>query len=140
MGSGGAAHGGGSEGPGGRQVRPGTGGRMSDACPRLTAFSHGAGCGWKPGPADLAEIVAPFGAATHPDLVVGTEWGDDAAVWRRPDGRLSIAAIDFFTPIVDDARHWGAIAAANAASDVYAMGGTPLFALNIVACPNGQLP
>ena len=113
---------------------------MPDARPRLTAFSHGAGCACKLGPTDLAEILAPFGAVTHPDLVVGTEWGDDAAVWRRPDGRLSIATIDFFTPIVDDARHWGAIAAANAASDVYAMGGTPLFALNVVAWPRDHLP
>jgi selenide, water dikinase len=112
---------------------------MPDARPRLTAFSHGAGCACKLGPTDLAQILAPFGAATHPDLVVGTEWGDDAAVWRRPDGCLSIATIDFFTPIVDDPRHWGAIAAANAASDVYAMGGTPLFALNVVAWPRDQL-
>src|SRR5690349_335686 len=117
----------------------GTVGAMSDVRPRLTAFSHGAGCACKLGPTDLAGIIAPFGVATHPDLVVGTEWGDDAAVWRRPDGRLSIATIDFFTPIVDDPRHWGAIAAANAASDVYAMGGTPLFALNVVAWPRDHL-
>ena len=77
---------------------------------------------------------------SHPDLLVGTDTGDDAAVWRRPGGRALIATVDFFTPIVDDARTWGAIAAANAASDVYAMGGRPLFALNIVAWPRARLP
>jgi selenide,water dikinase len=107
---------------------------------RLTAYSHGAGCACKLGPSDLATVLGGLSPAVHPDLVVGTEWGDDAAVWRRPDGRLSIATLDFFTPIVDDARLWGAIAATNAASDVYAMGGTPQFGLNIVAWPIGQLP
>jgi selenide,water dikinase len=77
---------------------------------------------------------------SHPDLVVGTETGDDAAVWRRPDGRVLISTADFFTPLVDDARTWGAIAAANAASDIYAMGGRPLFALNLVAWPRDLLP
>jgi selenide,water dikinase len=77
---------------------------------------------------------------SHPDLLIGTDAADDAAVWRRPDGRALIATVDFFTPIVDDARTWGAIAAANAASDVYAMGGRPLFALNVVAWPNGEIP
>ena len=77
---------------------------------------------------------------SHPDLIVGLETGDDAAVWRRPDGRAIIATVDFFTPVVDDARTWGAIAAANAVSDVYAMGGKPLFALNIAAWPKDQLP
>ena len=77
---------------------------------------------------------------SHPDLVVGTATGDDAAVWRRPDGRLLIATVDFFTPLVDDARTWGAIAATNSASDVYAMGGQPLFALNVVAWPQARLP
>ena len=77
---------------------------------------------------------------SHPDLLVGTDTADDAAVWRRPDGRVLIATVDFFTPLIDDARTWGAIAAANAASDVYAMGGRPLFALNIVAWPQDRLP
>lgn len=77
---------------------------------------------------------------SHPDLLVGTDTADDAAVWRRPGGRALIATVDFFTPLVDDARTWGAIAAANAASDVYAMGGRPLFALNVVAWPQGRLP
>ncbi len=76
----------------------------------------------------------------HPDLVVGLDTGDDAAVWRGPNGRLLVATVDFFTPLVDDARTWGAIAAANAASDVYAMGARPLFALNVVAWPRERLP
>lgn len=71
----------------------------------------------------------------HPDLLVGVEHGDDALVWRRPDGRALVATCDFFAPIVDDPRTWGRIAAANAASDVYAMGGVPLFGLNIVSWP-----
>ena len=75
----------------------------------------------------------------HPDLLVGTETGDDALVWNRPDGRALVATVDFFTPVVDDARTWGRIAAANAVSDIYAMGGSPLFALNLVAWPRDQL-
>ncbi len=74
----------------------------------------------------------------HPDLVVGRD--DDALVWRRPNGAALIASVDVFTPIVDDARTWGAIAAVNAASDVYAMGGRPIFALAIAAWPRDQLP
>ena len=75
----------------------------------------------------------------HPDLLVGTEHNDDAAVWR-PDGTALVATADFFTPIVDDPKIWGQIAAANAVSDVYAMGGKPLFALNLVAWPRDELP
>lgn len=70
---------------------------------------------------------------------MGTDTGDDAAVWRRPDGRALVSTADFFTPIVDDPRTWGRIAATNAVSDVYAMGGTPLFALNLVAWPRDEL-
>lgn len=70
---------------------------------------------------------------------MGFDAGDDAAVWRRPDGRALVATADFFTPIVDDPHTWGRIAAANAASDVYAMGGSPLFALNLVAWPRDLL-
>jgi selenide,water dikinase len=108
---------------------------------RLTAYSHGAGCACKLGPAELAEVLGGLAPVAHPDLVVGPESGDDALVWRREgDGRALVATTDFFTPIVDDARTWGAVAAANAASDVYAMGGRPLFALNLVAWPREQLP
>lgn len=69
------------------------------------------------------------------DLIVGHASGDDALVWRRPDGRALVSTCDFFAPVVDDPYTWGRISAANAASDVYAMGGTPLFALNLVSWP-----
>lgn len=98
---------------------------------RLTEYSHGAGCGCKLSPSILSEALAGF-APVHPDLLVGPESGDDAAVWRLGDQAL-VLTTDFFTPIVDDARTWGRIAAVNAMSDVYAMGGTPLLALNLVA-------
>jgi len=77
---------------------------------------------------------------THENLIVGIETGDDAAVWRLGEGRALISTADFFTPVVDDPHTWGRIAAANAASDVYAMGGTPRFGLNLVAWPHGTLP
>ena len=76
----------------------------------------------------------------HEDLIVGTETGDDAAVWRIGEGRALISTADFFAPVVDDPHTWGRIAATNAASDVYAMGGTPRFGLNLVAWPHGDLP
>jgi len=71
----------------------------------------------------------------YPDLLVGLEWPDDAAVWRLDDGRALVATTDFFTPVVDDPYDYGAIAAANSLSDIYAMGGTPFLALNIAAFP-----
>jgi selenide, water dikinase len=101
----------------------------------MTSFSHGAGCACKLGPGALAEVLGGLSLPAHPDLLVGTETGDDALVWRRPDGTALVATCDFFMPIVDDARTWGRIAATNAASDVYAMGGSPLFALNLVGWP-----
>jgi selenide, water dikinase len=107
--------------------------------PRLTQFSHGAGCGCKLGPALVAELLATMTPPSSPDLLVGTETGDDAAVWRLDADRALVATTDFFTPVVDDARTWGRIAAQNAVSDVYAMGGRPLFALNLVAWPAEQL-
>ena len=78
--------------------------------------------------------------STNPDLLVGIESGDDAAVWRLDAARALVATTDFITPVVDDARTWGRIAATNAVSDVYAMGGRPLFALNLVAWPSTELP
>ena len=77
---------------------------------------------------------------SHPDLLVGTDTSDDAAVWRLDGGPLLVTSTDFFAPIVDDARTWGRIAAANAASDIYAMGASPLFALNLAAWPRDVLP
>jgi selenide,water dikinase len=105
----------------------------------LTEFSHGGGCACKIGPGELAAVLAGLTPAAHPDLLVGTETGDDAAVWRLDADRALVATTDFFTPIVDDARAWGRIAAVNAVSDVYAMGGRPLFALNLVAWPSAEL-
>ncbi len=77
---------------------------------------------------------------THPDLLVGSATGDDAAVWRLDADRALVATADFITPVVDDARTWGRIAAANSVSDVYAMGGRPLFALNLVGWNVDELP
>jgi len=76
----------------------------------------------------------------HPDLLVGAGTGDDAAIWRLSDDRAIVSTADFITPVVDDARTWGRVAAANAVSDVYAMGGTPLFALNLVGWNVDELP
>jgi selenide,water dikinase len=109
--------------------------------PRLTSFSHGAGCGCKLGPAQLQEVLAGLGPSQAPaELLVGNETGDDAAVYRLSADQALVATLDFFTPIVDDAYDWGRIAATNALSDVYAMGGRPIFALNIVAWPVDDLP
>ena len=111
---------------------------------RLTQFSHGGGCGCKIAPAVLREILAgtPFTsnlAAAYPDLLVGIEHGDDAAVYRLNDDQAIVATTDFFMPIVDDPYEFGRIAATNALSDVYSMGGRPLFALAIVGMPIGKL-
>ncbi len=112
---------------------------------RLTQFSHGGGCGCKISPSVLREILSdtPFVsnlAAAYPDLMVGIEHGDDAAVYRLNDDQAIVATTDFFMPIVDDPFEFGRIAATNALSDVYAMGGRPLFALAIVGMPIGKLP
>ncbi|MEW6253772.1 MAG: selenide, water dikinase SelD, partial [Planctomycetota bacterium] len=112
---------------------------------RLTQFSHGGGCGCKIAPAVLRDILAdtPFAsnlAAACPDLLVGIEHSDDAAVYRLNDTQAIVATTDFFMPIVDDPFEFGRIAATNALSDVYAMGGRPLFALAIVGMPIGKLP
>ncbi|MFM8944264.1 MAG: selenide, water dikinase SelD, partial [Actinomycetota bacterium] len=108
---------------------------------RLTSFSHGAGCGCKLGPAQLRGVLAGLDLpVVPPGVLVGADTGDDAAVVRLPDGRLLVATLDFFTPIVDDAYDWGRIAATNALSDVYAMGGVPLLALNVVNWPADDLP
>lgn len=109
--------------------------------PRLTSLAHGGGCGCKLAPAVLAQILARMpGAGPFPDLLVGTETADDAAVYRLNDEQAIIATTDFFTPVVDDSRDFGRIAAANALSDVYAMGGTPILALAVVGFPVDKLP
>ena len=109
---------------------------------RLTSFSHGGGCGCKIAPGVLSDILKSSGAAgmIPPELMVGIETSDDAAVWRLSDTQALVATTDFFMPIVDDPFDFGRIAATNAISDVYAMGGKPIFALAIVAMPVNALP
>jgi selenide, water dikinase len=106
-------------------------------------FSHGAGCACKLSPADLRTVlglVRGFEPVADPNLLVGFDTADDAAVYRLRDDLAIVVTTDFFTPIVDDPFDWGRIAATNALSDVYAMGGTPLLALNLVAWPRDGLP
>ena len=108
---------------------------------RLTEFSHGGGCGCKIAPGVLQQIVAKAGPSVLPkELLVGIETADDAAVYRINERQAIVATTDFFMPIVDDPYDFGAIAATNAISDVYAMGGTPLFALALVGMPVNKLP
>ena len=118
---------------------------------RLTSLSHGAGCACKLPLSALDELMVSLGpgvlagasqagASSSPDLLVGAAEGDDAAVLRLDDERALVLTTDFFTPIVDDPVDWGRIAAANALSDVYAMGGRPVLALNLTAWPGGTLP
>ncbi|HEU5302945.1 MAG TPA: selenide, water dikinase SelD [Acidimicrobiia bacterium] len=110
---------------------------------RLTAFSHGAGCACKLSPEDLRTVlglVRATDAAADPDLLVGFDTSDDAAVYRLRDDLAVVVTTDFFTPIVDDPYDWGRIAATNALSDIYAMGATPLLALNLVGWPREDLP
>ena len=113
---------------------------MTNPEPRLTSLAHGGGCGCKLSPAVLREILAGMpAAAAFPNLLVGTETSDDAAVWRLNDQQALVATTDFFMPIVDDPFDFGRIAATNALSDVYAMGGTPILALAIVGMPIGKM-
>src|SRR5438876_10607935 len=108
---------------------------------RLTEFSHGGGCGCKIAPAVLTEILASTPIRGLPkELLVGTETADDAAVYRLNDSQALVATTDFFMPVVDDPYDFGRIAAANALSDVYAMGARPILALAIVGMPIGRLP
>jgi selenide,water dikinase len=118
---------------------------MSTATPtRLTGYAHGGGCACKIPPGELEAVVR--GLVPSPttqrvgELVVGLEDGDDAAVVTIRDGLALIATTDFFTPVVDDPYDWGRIAAANALSDVYAMGGRPVIALNLLCWPRDVLP
>ena len=109
---------------------------------RLTEFSHGAGCACKLSPDELGLIVAPLRdhpATSSPHLLVGLQTSDDAGVWALPSGETLVQTVDYFTPIVDDAYDWGRIAAANALSDVYAMSGSPITALQLVSWPRTGL-
>jgi selenide, water dikinase len=112
---------------------------MVDA-PRLTDLAHGGGCGCKLAPSVLSEILARMPAAgDFKDLLVGSETADDAAVYRINERQAIVATTDFFMPIVDDPFDFGRIAATNALSDVYAMGGMPILALALVGMPVGKL-
>jgi selenide,water dikinase len=111
---------------------------------RLTQYAHGGGCACKIPPGELEAVVSglsrPMPDGTAGELLVGLEHGDDAAAVRIADGIAVIATTDFFTPVVDDPYDWGRIAAANALSDVYAMGGRPVVAVNLLGWPRDVLP
>jgi len=112
---------------------------------RLTSFSHGAGCACKLGSVELSRVLTSLKshpASSHPDLVVGLGTSDDAGVFALPGDseRAIVQTVDYFTPIIDDPYDWGRIAATNALSDVYAMGGRPLTALQILGWPRNDLP
>lgn len=107
---------------------------------KITEFAHGMGCGCKMRPADLEFILKDLPQISTPNVLVSAEHRDDAAVYRISDEEAIVQTVDFFTPMVDDPYSFGAIAAANALSDVYAMGAAPLFALNMVAFPVENLP
>ncbi|WP_062428517.1 selenide, water dikinase SelD [Herbidospora daliensis] len=110
---------------------------------RLTHYAQGGGCACKIPPGELEDVLAGLGVTPKDpagELLVGLETGDDAAVVRIEGGTAVVATADFFTPVVDDPYDWGRIAAANALSDVYAMGGRPLLALNLLCWPRETLP
>ena len=109
--------------------------------PRLTSLAHGGGCGCKLAPSVLRELLADQPVAqVFPQLLVGTETADDAAVWQVDDNTCVIATTDFFMPMVDNPRDFGRIAATNAISDIYAMGGRPIMALASLGMPIDKLP
>jgi selenide, water dikinase len=112
---------------------------MSSPAPRLTQLAKGGGCACKIPPGELEDLVRGLPGAASPDLLVGLDDGDDAAVVRLDARTAVVSTADFFTPVVDDPFDWGRIAAANALSDVYAMGGRPLVAVNLVAWPRALL-
>jgi len=107
---------------------------------KLTSFSHGGGCGCKIAPGVLGEILKGSHGLIPPQLMIGFETSDDAAVYKLSDTQALIATTDFFMPIVDDPFDFGRIAATNALSDVYAMGGTPILALALLGMPIDRLP
>ncbi len=117
----------------------GQGGPVSGAV-KLTHFTHGLGCACKLRPQVLERVLAALPRPANNSVLVGAETMDDAAVYRLDEQTAVVQTVDFFTPIVDDPYQFGAVAAANALSDIYAMGGKPLFALNIVAFPSDRLP
>src|SRR5580658_9513955 len=114
---------------------------MSEPAPvRLTQTAKRAGCASKQPPGFLLPLLGQLPILKDPNVLVGSATADDAAVYRLSDDLALVLTTDFFTPIVDRPYDFGAVAAANALSDVYAMGGTPLAALSLVGFPNGTLP
>src|SRR5580704_14012335 len=108
---------------------------------RLSQLSHGGGCGCKLAPSVLQQLLLSHPTVSpYKQLLVGVETGDDAAVWELDNGICIIATTDFFMPMVDDPRDFGRIAATNAISDIYAMGGTPIMALAILGMPVDKIP
>ncbi len=107
---------------------------------KLTHLTHGLGCACKLRPQNLQALLRNLSLPSDPRVVVGRETLDDACVYKSPAGELLVESVDFFTPVVDDPYQFGSIAAANSLSDIYAMGAKPLFALSIVAFPEGRLP
>ena len=107
---------------------------------KLTHYTHGLGCACKIKAQNLEKVLSSLPVFVNPDVLIGTETSDDACVYRINDKQAIVQTLDFFTPIVDNPYHFGAIAAANALSDIYAMGARPLFALNIVGFPEDTLP
>jgi selenide,water dikinase len=110
---------------------------------RMSQYSHGAGCACKLSAAELNQILGPLRghpSTQHTDLLVGFGSSDDAGVFRLQDGSALVQTVDFFAPVVDDPFAWGQIAAANALSDVYAMGGRPLTALQVLGWPRDRIP
>ncbi|WP_291795175.1 selenide, water dikinase SelD [Brevibacterium sp.] len=112
----------------------------SSPAPRLTTLAHGGGCACKIPPGELEDAVAARTGQQDGSVLVGLDDGDDAAAVQVRDDLAVLSTADFFTPVVDDAYDWGRIAAANALSDVYAMGGTPVVAINLVGWPRDTLP
>ncbi|MFP4471935.1 MAG: selenide, water dikinase SelD [Bacteroidales bacterium] len=107
---------------------------------RLTRFTHGLGCACKIRPQYLERVLKDLPKVTDKNVLVGPDTSDDAAVYQISEDTALVQTLDFFTPVVDDPYYFGAIAAANALSDIYAMGAKPLFALNIVGFPDARLP
>lgn len=112
----------------------------SDSAVRLTAMAHGGGCACKIPPGELEEAVAALAGQRYDQVIVGLDDGDDAAAVLVRHDLAVLSTADFFTPVVDDPFDWGRIAAANALSDIYAMGGTPVVAINLVGWPREVLP
>jgi hypothetical protein len=121
--------------PAGTQLKPVEGEGV-----KLTRFTHGLGCACKMRPADLEMVLAHMPVVNDPNVLVGADKRDDAAVYRLSSDMALVQTVDFFTPVVDDPYTFGAIAAANSLSDIYAMGAIPVFALNIAAFPVNRLP